>query len=321
MILLTDPISRSRQDIFAVFGLGLIGSAFVSALKSSAPVREEQLDFHWADPEMQATQAGHLERRLEGTIKSAPSAARIHVVWSAGRAGFGSSRQETDPEFQSFRNVLALTERTALRFPEVPVTFCLMSSAGGLFEGRRQITKDSLPAPAHPYGLLKLEQERLLLGSPAPLRKAIYRLTSVYGLPRPRQRHGLISTLVVNGLRQRVSRIVGFLSTLRDFVCAEDIAEYLTRKLRSDAGVGPDSITVLGSIRPFSILEIQKIVESTLRHKIYLGYSLQASNSEDITFSADVFPSDWHPGDLKSNVRRLYTEALSRGLAFDDRRP
>ena len=319
MILLTDPTSHSRQDIFAVFGLGLIGSAFVSALKSSASIREERLDFDWGDAEKQAIQAGHLEHRLEETVTSAPSAARIHVLWSAGRAGLGSSTLETDPELQSFRNVLALMERTALRFPEVPVTFCLMSSAGGLFEGQRQVTKDSLPSPAHPYGFLKLEQEHLLLRSPAPLRKAIYRLTSVYGPLRPGQRRGLIGTLVVNGLRQRVSRIVGFMSTLRDFVCAEDVAEYLIRKLRSDTGVEPDSITFLGSMKPFSILEIQKIVEGTLRHKIYLGYSLQASNSEDITFSADVFPSDWHPSDLKSNVRRLYSEALSRGLAFEDR--
>jgi UDP-glucose 4-epimerase len=319
MILVTDPVSRPRQDVFAVFGLGLIGSALVSALKSLASTREERLNFDWARPELQAAQAGHLERRLEEIVTSAPAAARIHFLWSAGRAGFGSSRQETDPELQSFRNVLALTERTALRFPEVPVTFCLMSSAGGLFEGQRQVTRDSLPTPAHPYGCLKLEQERHLVESPAPVRKAIYRLTSVYGPLRPGQRRGLIGTLVVNGLRHRVSEIVGFMSTLRDFVHVEDIAGYLIRKLRSESGVEPDSISVLGSIKPFSIFEIQKIVEDTLRHKIYVGYSLQASNSEDITFSADVFPRDWHPSDLKSNVRRLYSETLSKGLVFENR--
>ncbi len=319
MILLTDHASRPRRDAFAVFGIGLIGSALVSALKSVAPAREERLDFDWTRPEMQATQAGHLERRLEATITSATAPARIHFLWSAGRAGFLSSGEEVDPELRSFRNVLALAERTALRFPGVPATFCLMSSAGGLFEGQRQVTRDSLPTPAHPYGRLKLEQERLLLNSAAPLRKAIYRLTSVYGPLRPGQRRGLIGTLVVNGLRQRVSQIVGFMRTLRDFVWVEDIAVYLTRKLRSDAGIEPDSISVLGSIKPFSIFEIQRIVENTLRHKIYLGYSLQAPNSEDITFSADVFPMDWHPSDLKSNIRRLYTEALAKGFAFEDR--
>ena len=319
MILLSDPVSRCRHDIFAVFGLGLIGSALVSALKSFAPAREQRLDFDWVNPEMQATQVGLLEHRLDQTMTSTTAPARVHFIWSAGRAGFRSSKKETALELESFRRVLDLTERTALRFPDVPVTFCLMSSAGGLFEGQRQVTRKTLPSPANPYGFLKLEQERLLLESSAPLRKGIYRLTSVYGPLRPDQRRGLIGTLVVNGLRQRFSQIVGFMSTLRDFVSVEDIAAYLTQKLRSDIGVGHDSISVLGSVKPFSIFEIRKIVEDTLRHKIYVGYSLQSSNSEDITFSPDVFPTDWHPSDLKSNVRRLYSEALSRGSAFVDR--
>src|SRR5256885_1733395 len=81
---------------------------------------------------------------------------------------------------------------------------------GGLFEGQRHIERDSVPEPRRPYGELKLRQEQLLASSSAPLVRCVYRLTSVYGHAHTRRRQGLIPTLVVNGLRHRVSTIVGW---------------------------------------------------------------------------------------------------------------
>ena len=47
--------------------------------------------------------------------------------------------------------------------------FFLVSSAGGLFEGQRNVGDRSQPSPMRPYGFLKLRQEKLLQDAPPAL--------------------------------------------------------------------------------------------------------------------------------------------------------
>jgi nucleoside-diphosphate-sugar epimerase len=318
MILLTEPGDRNRPPCtIAVFGAGLLGSAIVNAVTSTALLQSERISLSWTDAALQERQLQELEARISAglrePVKGVPA---LKVLWSAGRAGFAATEAETAVELESFRAVLGMTERLARRLSGVRMGFYLLSSAGGLFEGQRHVDQTSKPEPRRPYGFLKQRQEELLAVSGAPITKRVYRPTSVYGYLRPNQRIGLISTLILNGLRHQVSNITAWMSTLRDFVFVEDIARFISRILLEDDAEGEESTAVLAHAKPFSIFEIEKMVENVLGRKIYVSYSLEPSNREDITFSHSVLPPGWHSSDLGSNISLIYKEAVASGAAF-----
>lgn len=326
MILLANSGGTPRAPrTIAVFGAGLIGSAVVETLTSRASLQGETIPLSWADPALQARQLQEIEERIAAmfarswgteTPSCSSEGASLAVFWSAGQAGFTATEADTMGEQSSFRAVLSMAERLARRFPEVRTLFYLISSAGGLFEGQRHVDKGAIPTPRRPYGLLKWQQEQLLLASDAPVLKRIYRLTSVYGYLRPHQRTGLISTLLLNGVRHKTSTITGLMSTLRDFIFAGDIAGFLAHALLEDDGRPQESVQLLSGGKPSSLFEIQKMVEAVIRRKIYVSYSLQPSNSADITFSLSA-PPGWFPSDLRSSIGEIYREAFATGVLFE----
>lgn len=325
MILLTNSGGTTQVSrTIAVLGAGLIGSAVAETLTSRASLRVETIPLSWVDPALQERQLQEIEERIAAILGKtcgleAPPGVGVSltVFWSAGQAGFTATEADTVGELSSFRAVLATAERLARRFPEARLKFYLMSSAGGLFEGQRHVDEEASPTPQRPYGLLKWEQEQLLLASGPPIAKRIYRLTSVYGYLRPHQRIGLISTLLLNGVRHKVSSITGLMSTLRDFVFVDDIAGFLASALLNDDGRRENAVFLLSCGKPSSLFEIQKVVERIIGRKIYVSYSLQPSNSADITFSPGAPPAGWSPSDLRSNISKIYRAAISSGAVFD----
>lgn len=180
----------------------------------------------------------------------------------------------------------------------------MLSSIGGLFEGQRSICWSSVPTVVRPYGALKKQQEDLLLAAGTAMGKRIYRLTSVYGSVSGRGRRGLIPALIYNGQRRHVTRIVGRLSTLRDFVWVEDVARYVGSQLVDPEPNDDGPISTLASTRPASIYEILELVESAIGHRPYIRFA-ELSNSMDITVSPSLRPAHWHPVDVKTAVRQI----------------
>lgn len=320
MILLTPgpSVTRSgRRSAVAIFGAGTIGAAVADSLVESAGLIASTLDLEWTRFDVFSAHLAAIETRmsmvLEGDAASLPPDA-FHVIWSAGRAGFFSTDQEVARELEMFDDVLRSVERLADRFPKIPFTMVLTSSAGGLFEGQQGVDNDTPPVPTRPYGRLKLQQEQLLLASKAHLTKKIYRLTSVYGYIRSDQRRGLIATLIANGLRQQASQITGHSSTVRDFIWIEDVADYIACGVLEP--LGDDCVAVLASTKPSSILEIQRIVESTIGRPLYLCFLPQATNAAPITFHPSSVPDDWRPSELSTNVRKIAADALARQTVF-----
>jgi len=320
MILLTRlPRNGDPPVVIALFGAGLLGGSIVNAITGSSRFRAEQLDLVWNDPSMQARQLETLEAKILAAVEPPAGGAKrasLKFHWSAGRAGFASTDAETANELDSFRAVLGMAERVARRLPSTRTAFYLLSSAGGLFQGQRYVDASSKPSPRIPYGLLKLRQEQLLGASDAGIAKRIYRLTSVYGHVHPHQRLGLISTLICHGVRRGVAPITGWMSTLRDFIFVEDVARFIAPRLMDEGEDAHDSTAVLAHGKPCSLLEIQRIVERALGHKIYVRYSLDPSNREDITFSHSVLPPGWQASDVRSNISHIYLEAVASGAVF-----
>ena len=307
MILARPQDHPSSRRMLVVFGVGLIGSALVEALYRHGPWRTQRHHLSWTDPARYGAEIASAEATLADA-----QATRLHVVWCAGRAGFGATEIEAD--LSTFRTALAMAERLATARPEREIAFHLISSAGGLFEGQRHVDQDSVPAPRRPYAELKLRQEEMLAAASERLVKRVYRLTSVYGHPDGPRRRGLITTLLVNGLRQRVSSIVGRATTLRDFTWAGDVGGFIARELLSAEMPRTPATYTLAAGLPTSILEVSHVVEGVLRRPLYVSYSFAPTNAEDITFSPKLRPPGWVVSDLKTNVKNMYYEALKKGF-------
>lgn len=319
ILLVPRNVDPRGGDMFAVFGVGLIGSSVVEALARSGAYRASAVQISWDDQLARREQLERLEGRLAAElprVRAGAELCRLGIVWSAGRAGFGASTVEVDRELESFRDVLALAGRVAWRLPFTTVTFGLISSAGGLFEGQRSVSAASRPAPRRPYGIAKMQQERLLAEADEPLGRRIYRLTSVYGHLVPGWRTGLASALILNGVRRKVTHITGRMDTLRDFVWADDVGRFVACDLRAGSRVRVVPPRLLASARPSSIHEVQKIVERVLGRRIYVSFGSGEANSENITFSPRSVADGWESSDLPTNAREIYLRALSSGAAF-----
>lgn len=307
MILLESAESGPRHLVL-LFGAGLIGSAILRCLRSAVPMSADRLPVRWAHSEGFSSDLAAAEEMVRKR-RDAGTSPLLTVVWSAGRASFGAGAEETAAELARFSDVLSFARRIGSGPREDGVHFVLISSAGGLYEGQRIVTEASRPEPRRAYGRLKLEQQRLLLENASALRSTILLPSSVYGFARGGQRAGLVSTLILNGLRQRVTTISGTMSTLRDFVWAGDVGRFAANQILHPAGVA-GSPRLLASARPASIFEIQNMAQETLGRRIFLAFSPRATNRDDITFAPSVLPDGWSPSDLQTNIRRIYRDAL-----------
>jgi UDP-glucose 4-epimerase len=187
----------------------------------------------------------------------------------------------------------------------------LVSSAGGLFEGRTACTGADRPVPLRPYGEGKLAQEAALAGLPAEIGWRIYRPSSIYGHVAG-GRAGLIPTLMINAMQGRTSRVFGGLSTLRDYVLADDVGRHIAGRVLADKAAA-QPVEVLALARPATIFEIIRLVERAVGRGLNLQIDPHPSNARDISFLPAACPADWQPTPLSSGVR-LVAQTLRTAL-------
>jgi len=295
-----------HEPVVLLFGVGLIGHSILDELQHRRPVAVTVMPYDWSDSSQRKLQVQAIEER---TSSIARNGSAVRIVWSAGRAGFLSSVAETETELASFRDVLALAERLTQN-THTQMSFHVISSAGGLFEGQRHVAADAVPAPMRPYGVLKMREEELVRNSTNLSSHRIYRLSSAYGYIRTGTRAGLVAKLISDGLRRSVTHMNGTMRTLRDFVFACDIGAYIAEQLL-DPDVMASDVSLLVRARPCSLLEVQQMIEEVMGRKLYVTYVAEAVNSADITFSSDACPARWSPSDLRANIGRIYRAALS----------
>jgi nucleoside-diphosphate-sugar epimerase len=259
-----DP-RDGEPGVVALFGLGLVGGEVQSALRRVGNATFEVVPVSWVDRHDRRLQLGLLKRRIAG---EGPVPTRADVVWSAGRGGFGAKVEELSRERVALDDAIRFSEELARGMPDAVHALHFMSSAGGLFEGQRVVGADAEPAPRRPYGSAKLEQEEACLGIGAGVVPSIYRLSSVYGHGSPRARMGLVTTLIANAWKHRTSHIFGNAGTIRDYVLASDIGEFVAGRVGGTSR-RPETL-LLASGRPATIDEIVRLVQTVLSRKLYV---------------------------------------------------
>ena len=330
MLILHNPQNDGEKpitSIAAVFGVGLIGVHLVNNLYQYQYKTAHSLPFSWQDASHRKKEKADIRYYIQNLMKNpdhdpgnshcrgglyalptqagvnpAP-ANRIDFVWSAGKGGFGMEQSDTLPELASFSEVMEMAIAVRRETPSCQVRFHMLSSAGGLFEGQRNVNADSQPAPKRPYGALKLAQEKMLDDCDGLIR-FIYRPTSVYGFAGLNRRLGLIPTLLLNGTKNKVSTIFGAPETLRDYVWADDIGAFMADMIASQ--IESSSRFLLASGKPSALFEIFNRIEKILNKKLFCHYIKSGGNAEHNTFSMRPRPACWNPVDLETGIRRTY---------------
>ena len=321
---------KTGISIAAVFGVGLIGAHLVQNLLNRQYSIIHNLPFSWQTPQwwekekadildcirnlLKSPAQDHKQctrevypRPPEMGIKPAPTI-RINFVWSAGKGGFGMEQSDALSEMDSFSEVEEMAITVLLENPTCQVRFHMLSSAGGLFEGQRNVNPSSLPAPGRPYGFLKLAQEKHLNACDDDLCQFIYRPTSIYGFAGLNHRLGLIPTLLWNGSKNKVSTIYGAPETLRDYVWADDVGAFIARMI--DSKTSDSNQFILASGKPSSLFEIFNRIEKMLNKRLFCHYIKSGDNTESNTFSMKTHPAGWNPLDLETGIRKTYHAML-----------
>jgi nucleoside-diphosphate-sugar epimerase len=309
MIILTHTNVHSlNKRIVIVFGIGLVGSAIVKSLTllDKFHISKEKSDWNVVDKFR--CQINDLPKTFDvGNLE------RIDWVWSAGKAGFAATADEVDTEFLFYQVFLEQLDEFEKKFDTKGKSFVhLVSSAGGLFEGQHVISKDARPQPKRPYGQLKLKQENLL-HEKFPNSYRIYRPSSIFGFYAKGKRVGLITNLIINTLRSKITSIYGKIDTQRDYVWEGDVADFIARKIwfdfNSKAGSGETYFLV--SAKPTTIFEIISTTQAIANLKILLKFDKTFSNSDQIIFSHSILPDEWRSSSLNICIRKIYQKGFN----------
>lgn len=311
----------NKPTIILLLGYGLIGSSITEKLMYTYGYSSYVMEYLWDVDENES-------RRQESVVfqyvikkayiiktRNASLPISISVVWAAGKAGFGSTEEEMAKELLEFRRIIQLACKIKDSVDDAETTIFFISSAGGLFEGQRCVVPNSAPKPSRPYGRVKLEQEKILELFSGKIKFCIYRPSTVYGPIIAGQRRGLLANMLNSGIKQQVCTIFGTLSTLRDFVYAPDIGTFIASEILSRTPLAANHPLILAGFRPYSILEIKTIVETVIKHKIYIALDPSPENALDITYSPLCNTNqNWKPINVDQGIRNMNVAILNNGL-------
>ena len=279
---------RGRRCL--LFGTGLVGSSIWRAFSRAGWSTAHMSKDAWADPLQQSRE-----------VRDYCKPHHDHIVWAAGRAGFCSDTSAANRELRAFESATAALKDAC----GVATSFDFISSAGGLFEGSRSVSKGDTPAPLRPYGQLKLDQESVSIATFDSVR--IHRVSSAYGTRSPGMRRSLISELIENTIRQDTTTISGLPETQRDFVYAEDIGRFVARSVadRTKGGVHH-----LVSGRPTAIGEAVALAHRICGRPPLVRYT-PPTNDAPITFSPSLRSERFQPTEVSMAMHAM--ARFSRG--------
>lgn len=302
-------IYGSDTDLILHFGLGLLGrplSRMIIRQKGMKLLNKYKIQWNSSKSlDQTLTEAfGCVEELYCQKVQ------RMHIIWTAGKAGFLASSDETAKEFSIYEHILKTISNWSVEVSNERY-FYLLSSAGGLYEGKSCIDSHTKIQPSRPYGELKAKQEKsaqdILEGFTGI---GLYRTSSVFSLNSDFGRRGLINTIIKNTQMQRPTTIIGHPSTLRDYILDEDIARILIEDIfeRNKTGVHTH---LLASGRPISIIEIINLISQYMNRVPRLIYSFNKSNSENITFRPSSLRNTGSSKEIGYLIRRALMTAQS----------
>lgn len=278
----------SDKHCCVVLGLGLIGQKVADILTQSYRSLPMPASL------IQWDQAATITTAIEHfTTNHQPQT--LDVIWSAGKAGFGSNDEQMKKEFNVYAEVAQSLQRLNL-----DLRFTLLSSAGGIYENTNVVHSLDDISPQRPYAHWKLKQESLLNELNIPAR--IYRIASVYGYKHGQGRLGLINTMIKNTLNNEPVKVFGSQTTLRDYIYHYDIARFVVNNLLVESY----GIEIIASGKATSISTLINMVQRLTRKPVKTLYVDDFGNSNDIVFDRHLIPKNMQITSLEEGVLNVF---------------
>lgn len=287
----TRRCGNSISRAVLIFGMGLIGRSVFAALKNELAPSCHYFPFSWDHDDDRDRQVTHILKHVAQICSSTEQHPQFDIVWSAGKAGFAGSAEEFVSEQNAFESVLSLVHRLKSLGNSSGIRFHLFSSAGGLFEGQRNVDATSEATPLRPYGVVKINHESRLLDLPREIVRCTYRPSSVYGYVGPRGRIGLIVAALQAVLENKTAHIFAQPDTLRDYVFAADIGRFLKVKIMDPPTTSQSYL--LASGKPTATLELIALIERVMDRRLSVRFELSADNTMSNTFRVSALPKEW----------------------------
>ena len=296
------------------FGLGQIGTAILDRLrKSELVLKQVPVPMSWKEVDL----AG-LIQTLKKTLREFAlfPINRCLIIWSAGKTDFLSTRQDTMEELSMFQHCLGSTcAMIAEQYRMQPDLF-LMGSAGGLHAGQHYVEDPSTLRPVNEYGRQKLHEEEFVREAGIFQGVTIFRISTVYTDSDLHAQRGIISALLINGLRGSTTQLYGRPGTLRDYIYAGDLGRFVVAQIFQP--LSDPTIHYVVSAMPTSIFQLQVIAERILRRKLYVTYRADGRNTASVSFAPSIIASGLYLSDIGTQMSVLVGRLASthfRGYA------
>lgn len=238
------------------------------------------------------------------------------MVWSAGTAGMATSKARCEQNLETMKTVVsaALESIEPTRRRRLHV----ISSAGAYaVNSPRWPAEGKPPAPIDvPYVQLKLAEEdwsRTRTGGPDPVGVTIHRVASVYARPGDPGRSGMVAAMVRNASKGNVTPIFGNWSTIRNYVHADDVGEFVARSIRFEVEATPAlhetplTETLLADRRSYAIGELVQLVSRAIRRPVPLQM-IAAENAENHTFNPSMIAEGFAARSLPTAIRQMFVD-------------
>jgi len=293
---------------YLVFGGGLVGAAIDEAIARGGHWQATAMRWDWTDADQRRAQLAALPGLMG-------ESARIDIIWAAGVSGFSSTDADMATETGHVAEVAALARTLSDQCPIV--AFHLFSSIGGLFEGQSWIGAESQPRALRPYGRGKLEQEAMVLDLAPGIVPRIYRPSSVYGFT-PNGRRGLFAAIIASTLTNRPAVIFGSPHTLRDYVFAQDIGDFLAGTLARP--LTGETVMLLASGKPTSLSEAIATIEAQIGRRYYGRFDKAPHNALDMTVRMTALPPGLRRTPLRLGINLVH-QSMLRSLISEAHAP
>ena len=139
--------TNGSSQTVGLIGEGLIGSAIGASLNRHQPVCS---DIHF--PNYHQNDLDRIWTTINDHLLKLKISGAVEWIWSAGKVGLLASEEECAREFNFFE---AFLDHHSQHRGKCNDSLHLISSAGGLYEGQRLVTRQTQPAPKQAYGRLK----------------------------------------------------------------------------------------------------------------------------------------------------------------------
>ena len=220
-----------------------------------------------------------------------------NIYWCAGVGVVKSSKELLEIEVRAIRFLLTSLTKYGLTSCKNSKIF-FASSAGGVYAGsiNPPFNEMSIPVPISNYGKQKIEIEELLadFGEKYGVEIILGRIANLYGPKQNRlKQQGLLTTLVQHAISNTAARLYVPLSTIRNYIYADDAAFQIVSYVRNSENT--KRTVVICSENNWSLSNILRMTQDvTKKRMLYFQSTTEVTALQPIDLrlaTEQAFPS------------------------------